>query len=576
MQARGFGARTFDALDVAAGQTLAQNLSVAPNLASKATGRDRLVTGGAKPRSTTPRPARGRPPKCSNAVVKLAKPATISKVQVSALHHVRFEGSALHAADHQRRRELEDAADRQGRLRLPDPAARWADVHYSTFTLPTPMKASYVRFWADSPHGETKTQRPVRRPAGLQQRPGDRCRRRPRRSDEPFTETFTIAGSNPSSDLTGAGVVGAELENAACAPPASQGTDGHVSVLKGEAGDGQHAFSIKPGATAVDADVYMYDEDCVQLGSYATSSPNEAGTIPSGTAYILTSLYAGGAAEITLTITDTQYPPPAVGPSLTQRFGSAASAAALDGMRATSSPLRRCLAQHQVAAVVPIRSREMCRPRPEPDSGSRPGPRWKSSETHGAGDAGTRSAHDDLDEPSTLALSTRTPLPRPWVWASSAASFEHRGEVVGGAPSTLVPGEDVRPEGRVARRAPTVLTTTSLDHEITGSSWCSGSTESLEVTHLAQRRRRGLAAGASPGLAVVPREADRGPGQADEAQGEERHGRQVGCAATRRGSRAADPRASRSSSPSRTGSRTLPVPHLKGGRGRGTGRARCP
>jgi extracellular elastinolytic metalloproteinase len=101
-------------------------------------------------------------------------------------------------------------------------------------------------------------------------------------------------------------VVGAELENTCIVPPASQDTDGHVTVLKGEANDGQHAFNLEAGATAVDADVYLYDADCVQLGSSATSAANESGTIPSGTAYILTSLYAGAAADLTLTITDTK------------------------------------------------------------------------------------------------------------------------------------------------------------------------------------------------------------------------------------------------------------------------------
>jgi hypothetical protein len=102
------------------------------------------------------------------------------------------------------------------------------------------------------------------------------------------------------------GVTGTELENTCTVPPASQDVDGHVTVLKGEQGDGQHAFSMTSGPTNVDSDVYMYDDQCRQLASYATSAANEAGTIPSGTAYILTSLYAGAAADITLTITDTQ------------------------------------------------------------------------------------------------------------------------------------------------------------------------------------------------------------------------------------------------------------------------------
>jgi hypothetical protein len=101
-------------------------------------------------------------------------------------------------------------------------------------------------------------------------------------------------------------VVGTELENTCTVPPASQDSDGHVTVLTGEADDGQHAFSLAAGATAVDADVYLYDADCAQIGSFATESASESGTIPSGTAYVLTSLYAGAAADMTLTITDTK------------------------------------------------------------------------------------------------------------------------------------------------------------------------------------------------------------------------------------------------------------------------------
>ena len=99
--------------------------------------------------------------------------------------------------------------------------------------------------------------------------------------DSPVTETFTIAAGNPAN-VVSPGVVGTELENACVVPPASQDSDGHVTVLKGEASDGQHAFSMKSGATAVDADVYMYDADCVQLGSYATSAAERGRHHPVG------------------------------------------------------------------------------------------------------------------------------------------------------------------------------------------------------------------------------------------------------------------------------------------------------
>jgi hypothetical protein len=101
-------------------------------------------------------------------------------------------------------------------------------------------------------------------------------------------------------------VTGTELESTCTVPPASQDVDGHVSVLQGEEGDGQHAFRMESSDTNIDSDVYVYDADCNRLADYATSAADESGTLPSGAAYVLTSLYAGAAADITLTITDTQ------------------------------------------------------------------------------------------------------------------------------------------------------------------------------------------------------------------------------------------------------------------------------
>jgi hypothetical protein len=179
------------------------------------------------------------------------------------------------------------------------------DLHYKTFTLPKPTKAGYIRFWADEPQGNTKTNVQVGDIQVFSSTVTGMTPPPPPPLDPPVTEQFTIAAGNPAN-VVSPGVVGAELENTCTVPPASQDSDGHVSVLKGEADDGQHAFSLSAGATAVDADVYIYDADCVQLASYATEAADEAGTIPSGAAYILTSLYAGAAADMTLTITDTK------------------------------------------------------------------------------------------------------------------------------------------------------------------------------------------------------------------------------------------------------------------------------
>ena len=246
-------------------------------------------------------------PKGTKAVIKLAKKAKISSVQVSAYTNSRFEGlksfTLQTSTDGVNWKTQSVGGTNAFGYQAPRPVV--PDLHYKTFTLPTPTKASYIRFWADQPQGNTKTNVQVgdiqvfsSTVSGLTPPP-------PPPLDPPVTETFTIAAGNPAN-LVSPGVVGTELENACVVPPASQDSDGHVSVLKGEANDGQHAFSVAAGATAVDADVYIYDADCVQLASFATESANEAGTIPSGASYILTSLYAGAAADITLTITDTK------------------------------------------------------------------------------------------------------------------------------------------------------------------------------------------------------------------------------------------------------------------------------
>ncbi len=123
--------------------------------------------------------------------------------------------------------------------------------------------------------------------------------------DAPVDDSFIIAVGNPNN-LVSPGVTGTEFENACLVPALSQDVDGHVTVLTGEQDAGLHEFSMTSGPTNVDSDFYLCDEDCSLITSYGTAAANEAGSIPSGTAYILTSLYAGAAADITLTVTDTE------------------------------------------------------------------------------------------------------------------------------------------------------------------------------------------------------------------------------------------------------------------------------
>ncbi|HET6626519.1 MAG TPA: M36 family metallopeptidase [Nocardioidaceae bacterium] len=306
VQARGFGAQTFAGVQVKKGATTTKNLTLAPNLASKTFGAT-SVTGDAGAAMDDTEASSWKTPKGSKAVIKLAKPSVIDTVQVSAFTNSRFEGLKSFTLQTSTdgvnwKTQPVGGTDAFG-YQAPRPVV--GDLHYKTFALPKPTKAGYLRFWADEPQGNTKTSVQVgdiqvfsSTVSGLTPPP-------PPPLDKPVTETFTIAAGNPVN-VVSPGVVGTELENACVVPPASQDTDGHVTVLKGEANDGQHAFSMTSSATNVDTDVYLYDADCVLLGSYATSAANEAGTIPSGTAYLLTSLYAGAAVDYTLTISDTK------------------------------------------------------------------------------------------------------------------------------------------------------------------------------------------------------------------------------------------------------------------------------
>ena len=306
VQAPGFGSHTFSGVAVTAGRTTSKTYSLQPNLASKTFGAT-SVSGDAGAAMDDTEASSWKTTKGGKAVIKLAKAATISSVQVSAFTSSRFEGlksfTLQTSTDGVNWKTQSVGGTNAFGYQAPRPVV--PDLHYKTFTLPTPTKAGYVRFWADAPQGNTKTNVQVgdiqvfsNTVSGLTPPP-------PPPLDKPVTETFTIAAGNPAN-VVSPGVVGTELENTCTVPPLSQDSDGHVTVLKGEADDGQHVFSVKSGATAVDTDVYLYDADCVQIGSYATESANEAGAIPSGTAYILTSLYAGAAADITLTITDTK------------------------------------------------------------------------------------------------------------------------------------------------------------------------------------------------------------------------------------------------------------------------------
>jgi hypothetical protein len=305
IQVKGFGSKTFNGVAVTAGGTNARTFVLQPNLASKTFGA-KALTGSSGLALDDTEASSWKTPVGSSTVVKLAKKAAISTVQVSAYTSSRFEGlrsfTLQYSTDGVNWKTLPMGTNAFG-YQPPRPVV--PDLRYKRFVLETPVTASHIRFWADAAQGETKASVQVAEVQVFSSTVSDMNPPPPPPLDAPRSETFTIAAGNPAN-VESPGVVGTELENSCVVPPASQGSDGYVTVLQGEEGDGQHAFSMESSETNLDADVYLYDSECTQLASYATAAATEAGSIPSGTAYLLTHLYIGAASEITLTITDTQ------------------------------------------------------------------------------------------------------------------------------------------------------------------------------------------------------------------------------------------------------------------------------
>ncbi len=310
IQARGFGSHTLPEFDLAAGQRIAKKYAVAPNLASAANGANIVssTSGNAGALIDDTELTRWKTAvKSGNAVIELAEPATISSVQVSAFTTSRFQAvksftlqTSTDGVNWKTQPVGTDAFDYQ----IPRPTVD--DVHYRTFTLDTPVKATFVRVWADEALGETMTDAQFGDFQVFSHSATAVSPLPPAPLDEPYTETFTIAGSNPGGDSTDGGIVGTDLANSCTMPPASQGVDGWVSALPESFGDGAHTVTARGSGPTYDLDLYFFNADCEVIGTAASGAADESGSLPSGTAYVLTSNWAGAATEVTLTAVDTQ------------------------------------------------------------------------------------------------------------------------------------------------------------------------------------------------------------------------------------------------------------------------------
>ncbi|MEA2393967.1 MAG: extracellular elastinolytic metalloproteinase [Solirubrobacteraceae bacterium] len=325
IQAPGYGAQTFKAIAIRAGAAKRLTLKVVPNLASKSNGATIVSTSSeddglpaqfliddteASVWATKKGTGAYNDGSDQRVVIKLAKPARITSIQVSA-----FKNTTSSRFMALKDFTLQTSTDgvtwttaQTGGFTYQKPRPVAPDLHYKTFKLAKAVQAGYVRFFIDSVQGETQKQAQA---AELQVFAGSSTTVTPSPAppEKPFTDSGTIATGNPSTgDPTGLqnvfGVTGTEFTSTCAAPPASQGADAWVSKLPKGFGDGTHSVAVTGEDTnpvGHDLDLYFLDSQCELIGSAATSAADESNTIPGGTAYVLTQLWLGTNVPFTLT-----------------------------------------------------------------------------------------------------------------------------------------------------------------------------------------------------------------------------------------------------------------------------------
>jgi extracellular elastinolytic metalloproteinase len=328
IQAPGFGAQTFKNVTIAAGATKSLAFTVAPNLASLASGASVVsassqddglpasfllddteatvwsTKNGSTPYNTGPD---------EHVTVKLAKPATISSIQVSAFKNTT---SARFAALKDFTFQVSDdgvlwKTVKSGGFGYQTPRPTAPDLHYKSFALATPTHAAYVRFFIDSVQGETLTYAQAAELQVFGNAVGISPTAPP--ADPDFTDTGTIVSGNPAAgDPSGAanafGVTATEFtSNCGIMPPTSQGADAWISKLPVGFGDGTHTVSVVGGESTPaghDLDLYFLNSACELGGSAASAAADESTVIPGGTSYVVSQLYTGANVPITLTAKD--------------------------------------------------------------------------------------------------------------------------------------------------------------------------------------------------------------------------------------------------------------------------------
>ena len=311
VQARGYGARTFD-LQVPAGGTVKPRIALTPNVASTAAGAK--IVSVSNPSVLGPPefalddtegstwwtdPDEDGPVK-EHFVVDLAgdKPVSIDTIQVSAM--ISPAGNRFEAL---RDFKVWSSLDgktwklmKTGSFPTMDPRPVTPDLHYKQWKLRKPVSAKFLKFAGTAQAADAgglhvaELQAFANAAVTVTDDTGT--------DDDAFHDEGQVIVA--SADGTATYTL---MSNGLCVfPPPTQGIDAWVSELPDSYADGAHMIDVRAEPLAADprpdVDLYFLSADCRPTGSIASTAPRETGTVPQGTKYLVTQLYTTALADV--------------------------------------------------------------------------------------------------------------------------------------------------------------------------------------------------------------------------------------------------------------------------------------
>ncbi|PTX60802.1 fungalysin/thermolysin propeptide [Melghirimyces profundicolus] len=317
IQARGFGSRTLKDIPITKGKTQSLKVKLSPNYAS--------LANGAKVMSVTSEDAALKAKNAfddteatvwatqekesgfdgEHVVLKLAgdEPVTVKTIQVSAFKDI---SKARFAALKDFTLQVSEdgivwKTVQQGTFKASKPRPTAPELHYLTWELKQPVKATHIRFFADHAQDDSLgyAQTAEIQVFGDGRQP--EVEPAPLPDEDPVVEEGTVEAGNPTSDTAG-GVTQNDFA-ASCNPnPATEGLDGWVMEVPESFGDGTHTVSATgPGEGTYDFDLAFYSADCRLLGTKASSAADESGVMPGGTWYVVANLWLGAHVPVKMT-----------------------------------------------------------------------------------------------------------------------------------------------------------------------------------------------------------------------------------------------------------------------------------